>query len=832
MTSPARAVVAGSLAHNTMRTLLCIAAIALGVGLGYAVQLINQAAINELALGMQTLSGEADLEVRGPREGFDESVYPLLARTGGVRIASPVVELDAQLAGRRDSLRIIGLDAFRAGYVQPGLIGVSDDSLALVRGNDLFVSPAAASWLRVRTNDTVRFQAGLREIPMQIAGTVGGGGQRFAVMDIAGAQAAFDRLGRLTRVDLRLEPGANLDEVAKRLRALLPAGTTVATPESRLAGTESLSRSYRVNLNVLALVALFTGGLLVFSTQALAVVRRRAQFALLRVLGLTRRQLLSFVLLDGLAIGAVGSAAGLAVGYGIAFLAVRLVGADLGSGYFRGVLPNLIIDPATLVLFFLLGIGAALVGTAIPALEAVRADPAPALKAGDEERAFHGLGRIWPGLVLLGCGAVAALLPAVQGLPMFGYVAIALLLLGTITLMPRFAAVLLSRAPTPRAFAPRLALEQLRGAPGQAMVSLATIVASVSLMVSMAIMVSSFRDSFDAWLAHVLPAEVYVRSGGNGDTAYFDEDAQRKLVALPMVRRAEFGREVQLLLDAERPRVALLARTIDPAHPARTLALVGDSLTPPAGSPPPVWVSEAMVDLYGYSPGRVIELPIAGRRIAFTVAGAWRDYVRQQGAIAIERRLYVDLTGDSAATQAALWLAPGATLSALHGAIAAAIPGGDKLELATTEDIRRTSLAIFDRTFAVTYALELASLLIGLFGLSSSFAALVLARRREFGMLRHIGMTRRQIGTMLASEGFFVTSVGLLVGVALGALISLILVYVVNRQSFHWSMDLSVPWLPLALFCLAVLALSTLTALASGRQAMSADVVKAVKDDW
>jgi putative ABC transport system permease protein len=231
-------------------------------------------------------------------------------------------------------------------------------------------------------------------------------------------------------------------------------------------------------------------------------------------------------------------------------------------------------------------------------------------------------------------------------------------------------------------------------------------------------------------------------------------------------------------------------------------------------------------------PGAVVDLPLAGTSARFTVAGVFRDYARPQGALVIDRDRYVALTGDRTVTNGALWLAPEATADAVTAAIRRDVPGGDRLEVWSPGAIRAASLSIFDRTFAVTYALELAAVVIGLFGLSSSFGALVLARRREFGMLRHIGMTRRQIGAMLATEGVAVSGIGLVAGLGLGWLISLILIHVVNRQSFHWGMELSVPWLALAGFTVVVLALSTATAVASGRQAMGADVVRAVKEDW
>ena len=831
--SAARAVFAGSLAQNKARSLLAALAIALGVALGYAVQSINQAAINELSLGVRTLSGDADLELRGPRSGFDETLYPEIARMPEVAVASPVVEVTAKLADRGEALRILGVDVFQAGAIQPAMIAASADRLETLRSDALFLSPAAARWLNVRPGDTVRFQVALRDVPLRVAGLLSAAAQqRYAVMDIAGAQAGFDRLGRLTRIDLRVKPGVDVIEFRDRLSQRLPSGLDVERPEASLQASASLSRSYRVNLNVLALVALFTGALVVFSTQALAVVRRRAQFALLRVLGVTRRRLSALIVAEGALFGVAGSALGLLAGYGLAQLAVRVVGADLGSGYFRGLAPTLALDPLALGIFFALGVAAAAFGSLVPAIETARAAPAQALKPGDEGRAFARLRAVWPGLATLGLGVLATRLPPLAGLPIFGYVAIGLLLVGTLMLLPRLAGWLLRLLPTPRRTAPQLALAQLRGAPAQATVSLAAIVASVSLTVSMAIMVASFRHSLDAWLAHILPADVYLRASAAGDTAYLTPENQARIAALPGVRRAEFLREEQLLLDPARPRVVLLARSIDAADPARALLLVSAPVAVAAGAPPPVWVNEAMIDLYGFGQGAIIGLPLSGKTARFTVAGVWRDYARQQGAIAIERERYIALTGDATATNGAIWLAPGGSAEALQEAIARTIPGGDKLEIALPGEIRETSLKIFDRTFAVTYALEFAAVLIALFGLSSSFAALVLARRREFGMLRHVGMTKRQIGAMLATEGLLVSGIGLVVGLGLGALISLVLIDVVNRQSFHWSMELSIPWLALAGFALVLLALSTLTALASGRQAMADEAVRAVKDDW
>jgi putative ABC transport system permease protein len=829
----ASALFAGPLWQSKGRFVLSLAAIALGVALGFAVQLVNQSAINEFTQAVQTLSGSADLEILGPRAGFDEREYPRMARLPEIAVASPVVEVDARIIGRRESLRVLGLDAFRAALVQPDLVATdAADSLDTLRPDAIFLSPAAADWLGVKTGDNLRLQVALGEATFRVAGIVHGGRGRVAFADIAGVQAAFERLGRLSRIDLRVRPGVDVGALRARLAAELPPGVQIERPAANVARSASLSRSYRVNLNVLALVALFTGGLLVFSTQALAIVRRRAQLALLRTLGVTRRALVAMLIGEGLLVGALGAALGLVAGYGLAQAIVHVTGFDLGAGHFRGVRPSLLVDPAAAAVFFALGIAVALAGSFFPALDAARAAPAAALKSGDEQRAFERLTPIWPGLAVMALGAAGAALPPVAGLPLFGYVAIALLLIGAIMLMPRTAVVFFGLLRMPRAPGLQLAVAQLRGAPGQSMLSLATIVAAVSLLVSMAIMVASFRASLGAWLDHVLPADVYLRTTGAGDTGFLTPADQAAIARVPGVRRADFLRAQNVLLGGDRPPVSLLARSIDAQDPGRLLPIVGDFVVPGADAPPPVWVTEAMAEVYGFTLGRVVEIPIAGRVERFTVAGVWRDYVRTQGAVLMERDRYIALTGDRNANDAALWLAPGADAGAVKEALRRTVPGGENLDIADPGEIRLRSLQAFDRTFAVTYALELVALFIGLTGLSSSFGALVLARRREFGMLRHVGMTRRQIGTMLAAEGMLVSALGLAVGLALGFLISLILIHVVNRQSFHWTMDLAVPWLPLALFSAAMLAAASLTALFSARQAMADDAARAVKDDW
>ena len=821
-------------AHQRGRTALSIAGIALGVALGFAVNLINRAAVDELTAGVRSLSGEADLVVRGGREGFDETLYAQIARRENVAAASPVLEADAGLASGARIIRIVGIDALRAAQLQPALF--ADDPgrrIALLKPDAVFLSATAAELLGLRAGDTLRIVAGLETVALEISGVLPAQALHgvTALTDVATAQWRLDRVGRLNRIDLRLRPGADRERERERIAAILPAGARVSTAEAAEESGAALSRAYRVNLNVLALVALFTGGFLVFSAQALEVTRRRGEHALLRVLGLEERGVARLVLIEAAAIGVIGGAAGIALGYALAALAMRFAGADLGAGMFRGVVPSLSFPLAGALAYLAAGIAIALAGAFLPAIDAARSPPAQALKAGDEQRLFARAIGLWPALALLAAGALLAQAGPVGGIPLFGYLSIGCLLVGGILLMPWLSRVVLARLPLTSRVPYALALAQLRGAPGQAMVSLSAIVASFSLMVAMAIMVASLRTSLEQWLDAVLPADLYFRTTQSGETSWLEPDFVAQVRALPQVQRAEFFRSGRIALDPRRPPLALIARDLSRDGTPLIFPRVGASYERKPGDPPPAWISEAVADLYGHRPGGRIELPLGGENRAFMVIGVWRDYLRQHGAIVIERERYIEYTGDRRANDATLWLAPGANVDQAMRTLRA-FPGGDLLEMSAPGEIRRASLGLFDRTFAVTYALEAVAVLVGLFGLSSSVAAIVLSRRREFGMLRHLGMTRAQIGSMLTIEGGLLALLGVAAGLALGTLISLVLVYVVNRQSFNWGMELHPPYFLLAALSAVLVALALFTAFVSGREATGMQPVRAVKEDW
>ena len=816
------------------RFLVTVLALALGVALGSSVYLVNASALNEFGLATKRLVGEADIVIRGPREGFPEQLFVTLAGNPAIGELSPVLELDVALAGRNETLKVLGLDPFRAAALQPALIGeMGDGVFQLFDSGAVYLSAPAAQALKLQRGSELQVTVGSANKTLHVLGILPESAypQSLALMDIASAQWVFNAVGKLNRIDVRLTPGIDVETFRREIAASLPTGVLAVAPQVERDRAVSVTRAYRVNLNMLALVALFTGAFLVFSTQSLSVMRRRRSLALLRALGVTSGELRRALIGEGVALGVVGALLGVVLGLVIAAGILKFLTADLGNGQLRAAGASLRAAPLQLIGFFAIGVAVAAIGAWIPARDASRQNAAKSLKGGDLDYR-RAAGKGWrSGLALLIAGSALAWLPPIGGLPVFGYLAIAALLLGAVLLVPAVTVRTLALAPSSHRVVMDLGVAQLRENVGMSALSLASIIVSFSLMVAMAIMIFSFRVSFDHWLRKLLPADLQVREPFGNDTAYWSSADQNRLAGIAAVSRVEFRRSRQLLLDPNRVPVTLIARGDRDSDTAAELPLVAQ-IGLISGADGSAWISEALQDIYGYKLGETFALPLAGRIQRFTVAGVWRDYARLSGSIVISRQAYRAATGDDSANEASIWLNPGIDAAAAIRSLRSTLSNGDSLEITTTTALHERSLRIFDRAFAITYALEAIAVIIGLTGISFAASSTALARRGEFGMLRHIGMLRRQIIAMLAHEGLLTSTFGVIYGLGLGVVLSLVLVYVVNRQSFNWSIDLAVPAWQLALLSVALIAAAALTAVWSGRAAVSQDAVRAVREDW
>jgi putative ABC transport system permease protein len=771
-------------------------AIALGVALGFAIDLINTAALNDFSRAMKSVQGEPDaiIAARDSAANVPLSIVNQVARDPSVAVLAPVIELTVRINTEATAIRLFGIDVLSAPTVTPDLLPRQSDAVAgnIFEGG-VYLSRALTARLQCKPGDAVTLTRGDTRWSVRVSGDVPAvrDNELIAVADIAWVQNQFGPMNAVSEARIKLAANTDVDTWRKTFARTMPTGLVVKAASDEGARVSNLSRAYRVNLNVLALVALLTGGFLVFASQLTAVAQRSTQFALLGVLGLTPNQRMVQVLFEAIAIGVPGSALGLVLGYALAFVFTRLLGGDLGGGYFSGNAPALIIAPLSVLIFFMLGCIASLIGAAYPAWLNRTQSLVQALKTGFAHAPPLSHRRRSAVLCVLAASALGlSQAPAIFGLPLAGYVAIAIVLVIGITSAPLVTHGLfnhLSSYNLPPAL--RIAVQNVAQAPLMAQVAASGLIVSFALTVSMVIMVSSFRVAVDTWLDEVLPAPLYLRSKLTPLPQVVLEALARTDTPFVKSERAFFS---NLTLDPERPPVALLVRELDRAEPGARLPFTGAEIKPPADQIA-VWVSEPMAELYQLVPGQMLRLPLLAGDVDVFIGGVWRDYARQFGALVMTRSDYEKLGGRFEPTDLALWPREGQETTVKQWLGGYVKQYG--LELAESADIRKLSLSIFDKSFAVTYALEAAAMLIGLFGLAVTLGASVWLRARELATLSALGFDRSMLIRAVMFEGFLIAVIGLVIGLACGVAVGILLTHVINPQAFHWRMQLSVPWL-------------------------------------
>lgn len=842
---------AGTVRDQPVKWLISMLAIAVGIGLGLAVHLIHKTALDQFNSGVRQFSGQADLRLMPNAVWIDEAALEQLPGMAGVKGFSPIIELKVQIEGIDQAVDWIGLDIFRAASITPDLIGKpeskveatqestsNDPTLSFLGSDRVFVSP---SLLRLLPGDAASLtskQQG-KSANWTVSGSLPGTeqGRLLIVSDIASAQWKLGQIGLISRIDLKLNQGITPAAFIEQNNTSLAQYGRLETPEQLKTRGASVSQAYRANLSILAMVALLTGGFLSFSTQMLSVAQRSRQWALLGAVGMRQSEIAKQILFESLASGLVGGLLGLAIGFGLAWSVVQWVGVDLGAGYFQQAAGSVSISLVEFTVFLGLGVGTTALGALLPSQQARRFALNNRLKAGTEEAGLHFVDRShWGALALLAAGGLCLLIPPYESVPVGGYLAVAFGLFGGISLIGITTRLMLPK-PKRLASIPDLAVSRLANTSRILSVGLAGVVAAFALVVAMHVMIYSFRQSLDDWLNQVLPAPVYLSIQDTSDLQDFPHLFQKQLGQLAGLADVEFLAQTPIILDPARPAVQLIARPLTAQTASGRLPMTGPYDTEKPANRVPIWVSEPAANIYKLKVGDTLELPTElGKPLQAQVLGIWRDYARQHGAIAISLGDVDPAQFPSLRTrQAGIWNLENTTAQQLIASIrnlAEQNGLGKDIRLTQPGEIRQISLDIFDRSFAVTYLLEIAAVLIGLFGVATTFSALAMQRKREFALMQALGAKRQTLVKVSIHEGVLASWIAVLLGLCMGLAFAAVLIFQINPQSFHWSMQWNTPWRDLILMMLTLLVFGTLTvALTTLRQAREPGLAQ-LKEDW
>jgi putative ABC transport system permease protein len=831
--------------REPVRTALTVFAVALGVGVVVAIDLAGQAAAGSFHSSLESLAGRGGLSITAIG-GIDQQILAELVRLPYSFKFSPRIESFATINGHGEALPFLGLDLIGDASGQD-LQGGSQRPLdaATELAND---RPIYAGWrLGFHHGQHVRLLIGDRMQDFTVAGVLShregeiGLDTLIVVADIGLAQEVTGKPGKLDSIDVQLPPFGSLEQWQGLLRAQLPQSVTISPEGSRTDENRKMLAAFRWNLHVLSYIALVVGAFLIYNTIAISVVRRRNEIGVLRALGATRNLVRNGFLAEALFFGVFGSVAGLALGRVMAIGAVQLVSNTVKSLYVTSEAAPLQFTLGGVLTGLAVGIGVSVIAALAPAIEASQVAPIEAMARGREEYTVRVRSRrsLWWAIAALATAGVCSQMPAIDRQPIFAYTAAALLVAGTSAAIPNlvlFTDAAINRI-VERLFAVEalVALRSLRASLGRTSVMAGALAVAVAMTASVGIMVGSFRQTVRVWMNNQLQADFYLRPAGSGAAdrhPTIDPDIPDRIQRLPQVAAVDRFRVYAINYDGL-PASLGGGQTDAAEMSSQTQFLPGEDSqkilqTLPTGDY--AIVSEPFASKHNIHVGDSIHLGLAGKMRAFRILGIYYDYSTERGFIILDRATLLKYLPDPAASNIAVYLKPGVNAEEVRRAIGNII-GGRAVMAFSNNKLRAEAIKIFDRSFRITYALEAVAVFVAVIGIAGSLLALVIDRRREFALLRFLGAAREQVRGIILWEAGLLGLLAIGIGLVLGFLLSLLLIFVINKQSFGWTIQFHLPVLLLAVALGGVYLATVLAGLYPARTAMRMNPIEAIHEE-
>lgn len=837
------------LLQEPARALLTVVAVTLGVALVLAIDLAGEAATGSFRASMETLAGDNDLEIVASG-GIPETVVGTIeALPYSIRI-SPRIEHSAVIADTNQTLPLIGLDLVaEANSDASGTIAGSSVGETFTPHEDVmqYLQKTDSIWvgasLGKKPGDPIRLLINdqVREFTIRGIYPDANGNESAIVMDITAAQHALNRFGRVDRILLKVPDTPALEEWQRRVRAALPAGVEVRPQGTGTNENRRMLAAFRWNLRLLSYIALVVGAFLIYNTISVSVVRRRPETGIVRALGASRNAVLVAFIGEAAFFGLAGAALGLPVGRVMASGAVKLMAATVESLYVTSRPGVIGLSISSVALAFVIGVGVAIISAYSPAREASLVSPVEAMARGRREyiTRVHKSRDLWLALVLGIAAAGASRVPAIEGKPVFGYLAAILLVIASALAIPAFTDAILARSS--RWLGKLLGVEALLASQSlsaslhRTSVLVGALSTAIAMVTSVGIMVGSFRETVLIWMNDRLPADLYLRPAGvpapdRHPTVSLELAA--KIGKLPGVAGVDRLRAYEISYDgmpATLASVDLSALRSD--HQSNffsgrpTEQVLGEIRDTNA-----VLVSEPFTNKHDVRAGDTITFSLGAARPSFRIADVYYDYGSERGSILMDRQTMLRYLPDPTPSNLAIYIAPNASRETVREEIAQA-SAGYRVLVFSNRDLRTEAIRIFDRTFAITYALEAVAVIVAVMGVAGALLALVIDRRRELGLLRFLGAAAGQVRKQILIEAGLLGLLANFAGLALGFALSFVLIYVINKQSFGWTIRFHWPVAVLLGAISVVYAATVLAGLYPAQVAVRLNPIEAVHEE-
>jgi putative ABC transport system permease protein len=832
-----RHVVRYALRHKVL-ALINIVSVALGVSVFLAVQIANRSATSAFRAGIDVVAGRANLEVRGT---LDDSLFPKLQKVPGVTAATPLLEQVVTLPDwKGEYLHLLGVDPLTNSTFENFKVSKSDkqsfDADAWF-GNpgSLAVARKFAEAHNLKRGDLIRIKFGERNIDLVLSSVLEAkdGDAHFAAMDIGWAQELFGLQGKLTGVLFQISDPNHPEAVRERIRQLVPADAVVQEPGERSGQVEDMLSGFELNLTALSMVSLLVGIFLIYNTVTASVVRRRSEVGILRALGASRAKVRWLFLGEAALYGLIGSVAGCVGGVLLSNFLVGAVSKTVSNLYVLTSIDHFYFPFWQIPLVLLVGMGSVLAGAFVPANAGASLPPLRALNMGVLIERSNRPQLFW--IVLSGGCLLAALGAselALNGFRVAGFAAAFFTLIGFCCLSPYvthqlgtwtgwiFHSQLL----------PRLAARNLVRSLYRHAITVAALASALAMLVSVSIMIFSFRRTIDRWLGRRLVADLFVAPAANevvGFENYIPEDFMKYLRLRPEVELMDTFRELTVTVNGRPAFLAVISGT-DRNIPD----FLGGENTEKYKAfrmPDRVTISEPFSRRFRLKQGDTATIATPSGPHAFLVAGVFYDYSRDSGVMLMQRANFEKFWHDSRVNSLSLYLQPGTKVEKIIESIRSGYPDAGDYSIYSNGALRDAVVDVFNQTFAVTQVLRFIAILVAVIGIALNVTVLVKEREREIATLQAVGVSRRQVCGLIIWESLLVGTMAMLLGITTGIALSVVLTEVINKSFFGWTIPLQIPWDQLLWTPAWLLPAAVLASLWPANQASRRNIIEAVR---
>ncbi len=822
--------------EHRIKVLLSITGVALGVAVFIAIQSASYSAKKAMGNFILSIASNADFQVTGGQDGLDESLYPKIKKAEGIQSAVPIIstKIPRKLRNHHYSLLVLGLDMTKKNNASLNNGSQINVEKFVSLPNQIIVTERFLEKYHIDRDSKVYLVTGRGTLPFEIAGVVAKGetpysdAERLIIMDFFAAQYYFGKENKIDRVDVKVRKGFPVKEAMKSLRESLGSTVNIKRLNERLGETDQIYQSFNLNLTVVSLISLLVGMYLIFNTINNSILQQRKEIGILRALGTTKKDILVLFSLEGLLIGIIGSIIGIFLGWFLAYFSVETFTHNLSQHYLMNDVRHIHLSADLLAVAFVLGIGMTLISSFFPALAAIRISPVETIRSVSYENTRKYKVNLYSivGIAILILAYISSQIKPINGIPVFAFLSNLFIILGLSFLTPMIMEVLVktTRPVLQRFFSieSTLASHNLLKATGRNSITISALMISLALIISVFTLIESYHYTIDKWFNRVNNAEISITKGsplGTGEILPMEENTVDAIRNHEMVQNIDYYRFYRITYREH--SLDIFSFRMDVARDHMDYVFIEgdkDSAFQAMKKGDNVLISEDLAEKHHLKMGGDIVLMTKIGEKTFTIAGTVVNLSSGHGVVSMSRERFKKYWKSSSVDIFKVYLTEGSDPEKFRTILSQRSDMPKSLNIMTFTKVKRYFLDAIDKTFNMFHALELITVIIAIMGVINALLASILERKREIGILRSIGATKKQIGRIILSEAGLIGFISVVIGLVGGVLLSLVTVFLINKQTVGWSLDYSLPIYTILIVSIGMVILTALSGYFPSRQ--------------